>query len=386
MANIAISEIQTTATSLNDGDYFLISKLNGNNSSSYISAKIKGSTLKNELSVYGGVRFVESGNVIVYISPTGNDDNLQMQFEKYGTDEQINYPLYTINAAVAFLSRFRKIYTADNIGVNYKILCENGTYTYTEQQILSHPDCGYHGNYISVAPRNFSDTDRVTFIFENTSYEAFMLCMCNVSFYYLKITESTTNFSKIAFISYSNDLRLSGCEVYNMRSVVNTYTASGTITITSYEKKSNYTLDTIETNTYPSYFHDIGDIALIVTRFTYLNMEGFLKFENCKSIVSVYYTSFMKIGSQDIVTRIDIGGKQKQKILFAQNDFSNIVFYSNRAEKFELNYWNSDTDNQYNNKNELFQVTPNETAYNSRGRLESGSPLDDCFHIVNKFA
>lgn len=383
MANIAISEIQTTATTLNDGDYFLISRANENNPSSFISAKIRGSVIKNSLNNL--TKSVKDGDVIVYISPSGNDDNLQTQFEKFGTTEQINYPLYTINAAVAFLSRFRKIYTTSNIGINYKILCENGTYTYTEQQVLSHPDCCHYGNYISIAPRIFSNTDRVTFIFENNSYEAFFLCMCNVSFYYLKITESTINFSKIAFVTYTNDLRLSGCEVYNMKSVVNSYTSSGTITITSYERKTNYTLDTIETDTYPSYFHDIANIALIVTRFTYLNMEGFLRFKNCLTIASVYYTTFLKIGSQSLVTRIDISCNSNKKILFEQNDFSNIVFYSDKAEKFELNYWNSDTTNQYTNRNELFQVAPNQTAYNSRGRLEIGAPIDDCFHIVNKF-
>lgn len=93
----------------------------------------------------------------------------------------------------------------------------------------------------------------------------------------------------------------------------------------------------------------------------------------------------LNIGSQHIATRIDILCNGQSKIMFRQNDFSNIVFYSNKAEKFELNYWNIDATKQYANRNELFQVTPNETVYNSRGRLEIGTPIDDCFQIVNKF-
>ena len=55
MANIAISELDTTATSLNDEDLILVSKTE-DNGASFTSAKMKDSVLKSGV---GGCQFTE---------------------------------------------------------------------------------------------------------------------------------------------------------------------------------------------------------------------------------------------------------------------------------------------------------------------------------------
>ena len=54
MANIAISELTSEATTLDDNDLLLVSK---NNGTSYTSAKMKASVLKNSGGVIGTCKF-----------------------------------------------------------------------------------------------------------------------------------------------------------------------------------------------------------------------------------------------------------------------------------------------------------------------------------------
>ena len=135
MSNVAISEL-SDASSLNNNDFLLISKNNGNGS--FTSAKISG----NNLNGLSKIRITDN-DVTVYVSTTGSDYNIEDQFKNYGTSTQRNYPLYSLNAAIDFLWKFRA-----SKRINYYIVMNSGTYTYNKRQVLAHPDtnCTFYIN------------------------------------------------------------------------------------------------------------------------------------------------------------------------------------------------------------------------------------------------
>lgn len=113
MSNIAISELNTTATSLNDEDLILVSKTE-DSGNSFTSAKMKGSVLKsqvggcqftedkvkNALTSYGASKTSDLSNMVTkndmfsdFINEIG--DNLDRKFEELQTTL-----ISTINAAV----------------------------------------------------------------------------------------------------------------------------------------------------------------------------------------------------------------------------------------------------------------------------------------------
>ena len=97
MANIAISELNTTATALNDDDLILVSKTE-DNGASFTSAKMKGSVLKSGVS---GCQFSVDKFTNISLDqriPTHSDVNRSRSdsnayIEKYAQTQ--NYELYT---------------------------------------------------------------------------------------------------------------------------------------------------------------------------------------------------------------------------------------------------------------------------------------------------
>lgn len=143
MSNIAISDLNTEATSLASDDLFLVSKKDG---SSYTSAKLKAVNANG----LANVRFVEGGEVVCYIAPNGSDDNADLQWKYWGTDQQKNYPLYTLNKACDFLGKFRCI--PKNNQCIYTISCAEGVYSYDTEQDIHHPECSVTGSYVLITP------------------------------------------------------------------------------------------------------------------------------------------------------------------------------------------------------------------------------------------
>lgn len=79
--------------------------------------------------------------VLLFISPDGNDNNIEKQYQYYGMDNQRTYSLYSINAAIQLMHKFRA-----GKRISFTIRMSAGTYTYDTRQVLAHPDttCNFY--------------------------------------------------------------------------------------------------------------------------------------------------------------------------------------------------------------------------------------------------
>ena len=55
----------------------------------------------------------------------GDDNNLELQYEKFKTNEQKKYPVFSLNTAMSFLRRFRA-----NGAIEYVVRTQYGVYNY----------------------------------------------------------------------------------------------------------------------------------------------------------------------------------------------------------------------------------------------------------------
>lgn len=229
MANVRISEITETAVNVSDNDLLLISKNNGSNS--FTSAKIKGSNL-NGLSK---IKIVND-DVTVYLSTTGTDSNIENQFKNYGTDQQRNYPLYSLNAAVDFLWKFRA-----GKRINYYIVMNSGTYTYNKRQVLAHPDtnCNFYvnknssgiSNSVTINPAGDWISEEQGTLTEHASYSNCLL-LTTVGYWRIYNIQSHgytldgTGCSDFIFTSVNSDVFCENLNIDNFYNPINSHNKS----------------------------------------------------------------------------------------------------------------------------------------------------------------
>lgn len=211
MANIPISQINTTSDSLNRDDYLLISKKN--NDGTFTSAKILGSNLGG----LGNTNF-SNQNVVVYLSPDGNDNNIENQFLYRGKSTQSNYSLYSLNAAITYIHKFRA-----GSRMNFIINMAEGTYEYNIHQVLAHPDttCNF---FIRGTNNNTIIKPNTTWDDTNSSYHSLLLFtrgywnIENITFDASSWT--TTKFSNALNTSVNSDVTIKNCTFLNFQNAI----------------------------------------------------------------------------------------------------------------------------------------------------------------------
>lgn len=344
MANIAISELNTEVTRISNDDLLLVSKYNSNGT--FTSAKIKAQNVGDT-----SKRITTDANeIVVYISPTGSDNNIDSQYLNFGKDTQSNYPLFTITQACKLID---KILQLESSGRHAIIKCYAGTYNYNEEQVIS-GDYRHYGSYIRVEPvdlnQNVIFKQNYDFSRRNT---VFFNVYCNAILRKVSVigsdnwrTHAQNYENSHGIVSYNSRLTLYGVEISNF------YVGfQGNDSSTIYVR-SNYTnqgtIETIETNHTPTYIHDCY-FAFSCYSSKFIQCEGWLRM-NCDYAINTESFNEFDIsstsnasGSDYSLTRVDI--KIAQNIVnFSTLDLpSMITIGGNSPTNFQMNIFKQGT-------------------------------------------
>lgn len=382
MANIPISQIDTTASNVSDGDLFLLSKKNTDGT--YTSAKIDASKLGSVI-----VRKYTTTNPKVYISPTGSDDNLEKQFQVYGTNQQINYPLFSLTAASRLLHRIQT--PQENM---YRfIYCLPGTYLYHESQRITG---AYMTRECAVYVKPYDDSQQVVFKRNNNqstgNYQSFIITNCNAVFKNIKI-EGPDDWNQSGIKSYgvesfSTLITFYGCEICKFNIGLQSSFSGSTVQIRS-DYVTEGTLDDIETNHKPFYIHDCN-YAIAGYMAKHYSLVGWCRFDiNYFVFSSGFYNNYLIQAMDGHITRIDVrthnhlNNNNKYYPIFQPGNYSKIRLQNG------IPFYICNTEKQYNEDTklkEIFNFDDNLTINLSNGSMIDIENINDIYINVDKFS